>query len=97
MDHYDDMIHFIDSLRELPKKASLPLEVEIELKERCDDVENIVRSSRHLIGSEKQNEVIFALVDYAKTIPDQASLDPHIEKDLRDQCLVVETLAGRHC
>ncbi|GMT49838.1 MAG: hypothetical protein IEMM0008_1377 [bacterium] len=92
MDHYDDILHFIDYMRNLAKKTSLPSEIEIDLREQCEAVEEVVRSRTFSIGHENQKNEVRQFVDYAKRVPDQVSITSDIQKELMDQCQILETM-----
>ncbi len=94
MNNYDAMLHFIEFMRTLPKKTSLPDDLEIELTERCDDIETMVRSSPHLVGDGKQREQVLQFVDYAREVSEEIS-NPQMKKDVINRCMIVETLIGQ--
>ncbi len=92
MDHYDDILHFIDYMRNLSKKTSLPQEIEIDLREQCEAVEEVVRSRTFSIGHDNQKDQVRQFLEYARKVPDQATILPDIQKELMDQCHILETI-----
>mgnify|MGYP000110811936 CR=1 FL=1 len=95
MDHYDDVLHFIDYMRNLSKRTSLPSEIEIDLREQCEAVEEVVRARTFSIGHDNQKDQVRQFLDYAKKVPDKASVGSDIEKELMDQCQILETMLDK--